>query len=321
MYVCGTTKRDGNDRSLQWLDDLDWVPHAPGLPLRGIEAPHAMVGDGAATAADDEAALVAGWILPLAAAAALVRQALPRLNLTPGWAASEIEVVVGHDFGDVLRVGLLGEGGWVLESGDTTDVPSVPDTHTLMPSAEYYLAELGNAENDPLLGNLHELEGDTVVSEVDLQLGKVFTGRTPLWFKSCETSPGSDWLWSGLMTPVVSQEMGDALLQLASRDIQLIPVLLGTSMEPGYLILNIIATPDCIDEVRSTTEPALPYYLERWPDTIRYQSVLQLAIDPQRTESRHIFRPRWWKQAVVLSREASKILHAYSTPGVRLSPT
>lgn len=182
---------------------------------------------------------------------------------------------------------------------------------------KFFQATLGQAGDDPVLDDLRDATGARLE---ETKAATKCNSPTPLRYHRCERAPVHGWLWSGLMTPVVHHQLGAQLAALCPSDVELVPVLLGDQTTPEYAVLNILASPDCIDESRSLTEPALASDLERWPHTVRYKGVSRLMVDPRRVAPHHVIRPRYWTGAVVMSEAAVRSIRDAAGPGLSFIP-
>lgn len=110
LYVGGIFQRGEAGDELEWVYRLSWRPEADLAPLPTLAA--IPTGDEEVPPSEEAAILGAGWALPLAYAALLVRKVVSALPVAD-WAAPEVEVAVGHDSGDMLRIGALTRAGFV----------------------------------------------------------------------------------------------------------------------------------------------------------------------------------------------------------------
>ena len=111
LYVGGTAHRDDADAEMRWVGSLSWLPEVSTAPLAALAALPTGLDEEDAPNEEQPAVLAAVWLLPIAYAALLVRNVVPALARS-GWAEPEVEVAVGYDSGDLLRVGVIASSGF-----------------------------------------------------------------------------------------------------------------------------------------------------------------------------------------------------------------
>jgi hypothetical protein len=117
--------------------------------------------------------------------------------------------------------------------------------------------------------------------------------------------------------PVVHVRVASMLAELASSDVQLIPV--GLEGFPDQLcILNVTRVIDCIDDAASEyVKRYTPGDAEVFADKVgEYSSVRGLRIDRERVGDARIFRTWGWI-AIIVSAEIKEALERLGTTGVR----
>jgi len=119
--------------------------------------------------------------------------------------------------------------------------------------------------------------------------------------------------------PVASERAAAVLREVASNDIELIPLEVEGRSEP-YFIVNAIHAVDCVDEKRSEG-------LRRWgpedeePERIGdYKSFDRLRVDPSRTEGHDIFRVKRCVVYLIVSRRLKEALEGAHLTGLRFIP-
>jgi len=117
--------------------------------------------------------------------------------------------------------------------------------------------------------------------------------------------------------PVVSVELGEKLLTLARRDLQLVAAKIDGT-EP-VSILNVLTCRDCVDESRTIGTKWTS--LDRRPDKVgAYRMIVKLFIDPERVAGSNMFRIRTWETPLIISEHVSSNLTEQELEGVRLTP-
>jgi hypothetical protein len=119
--------------------------------------------------------------------------------------------------------------------------------------------------------------------------------------------------------PVVSRRAATVLREVASDDLQLIPVEVEGQLDP-YFIANAVKLADCVDEQRSTD-------VQKWqpedgrPDRVgSYRSILQLIVDPTRIGPLRFFRIKGWEAALIVSEEVKRAMEDAKLLGPRFQP-
>lgn len=117
-------------------------------------------------------------------------------------------------------------------------------------------------------------------------------------------SPGKplDFCHAAFGIPVVSARVAAIFSELASKDVQLIPVEVG-SQPDGYFLLNVTRVVKCIDDAASeevqywTPEDGLPEKVGT------YFSVAGMRIDTSKVGDTKVFRTWGWEVALIVSED------------------
>ena len=100
--------------------------------------------------------------------------------------------------------------------------------------------------------------------------------------------------------PVVSNEISAILRDIAAKDSEFFPVVVGAS-HVEMSIVNVVRRIECVDESRC--EDVMKWRPEDLrPDRLGfYRSIGGLRIDPTKTDGHHIFRIFGWEVALIVS--------------------
>jgi len=105
----------------------------------------------------------------------------------------------------------------------------------------------------------------------------------------------------GTRVPIVSRRVADLLLEMASNDIQSIPVRVETQAEE-YFLINVRRTVKCIDDNRSAEVQYWTPQDGRPAKVGKYRAVMGMRVDPdQIPPDINIFRPWGWTWTLVVS--------------------
>lgn len=147
---------------------------------------------------------------------------------------------------------------------------------------------------DPTCDEEIDSSAFTLGKKVECELPRITIYKDP----GGETKP-LNFSLTMLGVPVATKELLTAIEQVASSDVQRIPVVVGG--RPGYEILNCLRIVDAVDERHSQ--------LLKWsdkdgrPDKIgQYRMITTLRIDAARVpDDAHVFRLKGWKVALIVS--------------------
>ncbi|RKG57784.1 hypothetical protein D7V80_39370 [Corallococcus sp. CA054B] len=115
--------------------------------------------------------------------------------------------------------------------------------------------------------------------------------------------------------PIVSEAVAKIFKTLASDNVQLFPVLIDGEPE-RYFVVNATKVIDCIDEARC--REVHHYDEDDHPPELEgeYNWIYGLRIDPSKTEGAHVFRPKRFKTAFIVSEDVKSALEAVGNLGV-----
>jgi len=123
-----------------------------------------------------------------------------------------------------------------------------------------------------------------------------------------------DFSLAGLSVPVIHAKVAPVFMELASEDVQLIPVDVEGQSEK-YCILVAKRLIQCIDEESSQ--------IQRWepedglPEKVgQYFSVRDMCIDPARVGNAHVFRARDWPGPLIVSEDIKTALERTGATGM-----
>jgi len=146
--------------------------------------------------------------------------------------------------------------------------------------------------------------------------GRVLPDPGPI--KSAISHPGEKraFVLSGIeQAPIVSEAVANVFRTIAPDDVQQFPVSVEGEPEQ-YFVVNAIAVVDCIDEANCrevhhyTEEDPFPEYAGE------YRWIYGLRIDPKKTEGAHVFRPKRFKTALIVSEKIKDALERVGNLGV-----
>ncbi len=124
-----------------------------------------------------------------------------------------------------------------------------------------------------------------------------------------------DYTEAGVGLPVVHVRIAAMFAELASDDVQLIPVDV-VGYPEQYLILVATRLIRCIDEQASrielwTHEDGVPHKVGQ------YSSVRDMRIDKEKAGSAKVFRPEGWMSSLIVSEEIKEALERMGATGTR----
>ena len=130
-----------------------------------------------------------------------------------------------------------------------------------------------------------------------------------------EDGPQVDFNPTAFSAIVVSSRMADIIESVSPTEIQRIPALIDA---PGdWEVLNILSCVDCIDRERSIIkyfEPDRPIRPNKPRD------IPKLVLDEEKAEGHHIFHPKDWEVAEIVSEEVKMALEACNITGIEYWP-
>lgn len=121
---------------------------------------------------------------------------------------------------------------------------------------------------------------------------------------------------AGAAVPIVHQKVAAILAELASDDIQLIPVRLESQAE-GYFILNVLRVVKCIDDAACEE---VQYWTpeDGQPDLVgEYRAVAGMRIDPTKVGDARVFRPWGWPVVLIVSEVIQAAMERAGISGAR----
>ncbi|HEX8434182.1 imm11 family protein [Archangium sp.] len=116
--------------------------------------------------------------------------------------------------------------------------------------------------------------------------------------------------------PVVNARVAAIFSELAPRDVQLIPVEVG-SQPDGYFVLNVTRVVKCIDDEASeevqywTLEDGIPEKVGR------YCAVAGMRIDTSKVGNAKVFRTWGWHVALIVSEDLKQALEGMGASGMK----
>jgi len=132
-----------------------------------------------------------------------------------------------------------------------------------------------------------------------LTSGRRFEGAGPLLCRVHHRGPPLELTFTEEDVPIVNPRVAKIFEACCKRDVQLIPAR-ATEENLELWAVNVLATPDCVDDVRS--DEVRRYTAEDGrPDEIgQYQRIIGMRIDPARAGGHAILRPwGWWVSVIV----------------------
>ncbi|RKH61841.1 hypothetical protein D7W81_23200 [Corallococcus aberystwythensis] len=116
-------------------------------------------------------------------------------------------------------------------------------------------------------------------------------------------------------SPIGTEAAANVFRTHAPNDVQLFPITVeGESAR--YFIINATKTVDCIDEAKCRE---VQHHTENDPfpeHAGEYRWIYGLRIDPSKVGGAHVFRPRKFKTAFIVSEEIKAALEAVGNLGV-----
>lgn len=125
-----------------------------------------------------------------------------------------------------------------------------------------------------------------------------------------------DFCHAGFSIPVVSAKVAAIFSELAPRDVQLIPVQVGSQPE-GYFVLNVTRVVKCIDDNASeevqywTPEDGIPEKVGK------YCAVAGMRIDTSKVGETKVFRTWGWNVALIVSEDLKQALEKERATGTK----
>ena len=115
--------------------------------------------------------------------------------------------------------------------------------------------------------------------------------------------------------PVARRELADAVVSIAGRDVELVPLLVDA--DSRFVVVHARRLVACLDESRSV--------FVKWTDRDhradlagRYRMVTKLFVDPQRIPaSTHVFRIDGWPIALIISQSVRDVMERVGCLGAR----
>lgn len=148
--------------------------------------------------------------------------------------------------------------------------------------------------------------------------GRPYTGPTPYRVPIDQPGVRTEVTLAAFDMPVISQRVGKILDQFPRASVERFPVLVG-SIGPGYEILNVMVTADCLDE--KCSEITRFAASDGRPEKVgQYLMVTNLTINPDRTDGQDIFRIRGWEIALIVSEEIKRSIEGMPNLGVVFDP-
>ncbi len=126
-----------------------------------------------------------------------------------------------------------------------------------------------------------------------------------------------DFTLTALSVPIVHVRVADVFMELASNDVQFLPVDIQGHPDQ-YLLLVVTKLIHCIDEKASSVQFWKPE--DGLPEKVgQYYAVDDLHIDPTKVGSAKIFRTEGWPLALVVSADIKQALERIRATGVRFT--
>lgn len=126
-----------------------------------------------------------------------------------------------------------------------------------------------------------------------------------------------DFTLAGLSVPVVHVRVASLFTELASQDVQILPVELDGRPEQ-FCILVATRLIACIDEKASRVQFWRPE--DGLPEKVgQYSSVRDLHIDPTKVGSARVFRARGWPGPLIVSEDIKQGLERLGVSGVKFT--
>ena len=172
----------------------------------------------------------------------------------------------------------------------------------------YYDISIDQAKrNYWFLHNLHTQNGKKI-DEFIFQYGEYVTVAEDIFYNIEIQGVVPDLCFAGVnASPVVCQGIADEIRKLVNDDVQILPVNV-TGCQQKFFITNPLKIFDCIDMKNSQ-------YMEFDQPPLPKHSFIKLVIDESKV-SAHIFRPKNWEIAFIVSEEIKNILDKYNMDGI-----
>lgn len=143
---------------------------------------------------------------------------------------------------------------------------------------------------------------------------KEYNGPIPSTVPVSHPGPERQFSFAALDMPVVSSSVADAIRAINPAGLEMFPVEIGLA-ERDYLILNVLNQARCVDEVRSKAMKWTE--ADERPDKLGgYQMIVDLTIDPDRTNGHDIFRITGYTVALIVSEAMKVSLERLGTIGI-----
>jgi len=124
-----------------------------------------------------------------------------------------------------------------------------------------------------------------------------------------------DFTFDVFNAPVVTRDVARVFEWIAHRDIQSIPIQVGSLPQP-YIIVNVLSRVACLDSERSGAQLFQPGNLIR-PDKVgKAEMVTRLTIDPSRVSGQDVFRVEEWDGPIIISNLIKDELECMNISGV-----
>lgn len=125
-----------------------------------------------------------------------------------------------------------------------------------------------------------------------------------------------DYYPTPFLTTIVSKQLADCWARFATSDIQRIPAHISDNCGDWEVIV-VLPCIDCIDHTRSKITYHPPNHSEK-PGKPR--GVLKLVLDPARIGDHHIFHPKDWEVATIVSEKVKQAMEDLGATGAEFWP-
>lgn len=147
---------------------------------------------------------------------------------------------------------------------------------------------------------------------------KAITVKEPMRITKSRHGSPLDFTFTDSGLPVVNEKVSLILDELAEADIQRFPVVV-EGVKGEYEIVNIVASPCCIDKERSQIVWYESGNTVR-PDLVgEPESIISLKVDPKRTGKHCLLRPMGWHVVVVASSQLKVAFEKAAITGIAFS--
>jgi hypothetical protein len=179
----------------------------------------------------------------------------------------------------------------------------------------YYLMSLADEADAWSLAVLDSFGDGTPVDVWAYNQCKLIADPRPVPLKIQVEGRRLDFNPTAFSATVVSHRMAEALERVSPNEIQRIPAIVEGETD-NWEVINILPCPDCIDHKASLIQyfPASHATKARKP-----RGILRLVIDPC-TENCHVFHPKDWRVATIVSQAAKDALEDVGATGVEYMP-